>query len=184
MIPRVHQPYLGLRSPRARRRLVQGILWLAFILSLSIISNGSRADPIPLIHNLALIEFVESPPTGMTVSGGLLGVPDSSGAFPTPYRRFDPVTGNFADPGRVAGDVLVFANLRPGTYRLALVFLNESKFASRILPKHGDKFEDRCMVYSDSIPNFTFTIAEGGALPGADSPYSSSLTVRRCGGRR
>jgi hypothetical protein len=163
---------------------VQGILWLAFILSLSIISNGSRADPIPLIHNLALIEFVESPPTGMTVSGGLLGVPDSSGAFPTPYRRFDPVTGNFADPGRVAGDVLVFANLRPGTYRLALVFLNESKFASRILPKHGDKFEDRCMVYSDSIPNFTFTIAEGGALPGADSPYSSSLTVRRCGGRR
>jgi len=90
-----------------------------------------------------------------------LGVADSSGSFPVPYKRFDPVTGNFADPGRVAGDALVFANLRPGRYRLALVFLHESRIATKLLPKHKEKFEDRCMVYSDSLPDLTFTIADG-----------------------
>jgi len=145
----------------AHRPLRRGIAGLTCVLSLSIPTEGARSDAIPLIHNLAIVEFVDSPPTGLVVSGGLLGVADSSGAFPVPYKRFDPVTGNFADPGRVAGDALVFANLRPGRYRLALVFLHESRIATKLLPKHKEKFEDRCMVYSDSLPDLTFTIADG-----------------------
>jgi hypothetical protein len=125
------------------------------------LASAASAEPIPPIHNLAMIEFVESPPTGLVISGGLLGVPDSSGVFPTPYRRFDPTTGNHADPGRVDGDALVFANLRPGTYRLAMVFLTESRLASRVLPKHRERLEDHCLVYADSLPALTFTIGDG-----------------------
>jgi hypothetical protein len=140
----------------ARRSLVT-------LLALGIAVAGTRlvAEPIPPIHNLAAIEFVDSPPTGLVVSGGLLGVADSSGGFPTPYRRFDPATGNFADPARAAGDALVFTNLRPGRYRLAMVFLSESKFASRVLPKRREKLEDQAMVYGDSLESLSFTIADG-----------------------
>lgn len=112
-------------------------------------------------QNLVVIEFVESPPTGLSVSGGLLGVPDSSGRFPEAFRRFDNVTGQHAPPGRVAGDLLLFTDLRPGTYRLAMVFLEESKLARRLLPKGRQALGDRCTVYSDSIPALTFTIAPG-----------------------
>lgn len=136
---------------------------LVTLLALGLVVAGTRlpAAPIPPIHNLVAIEFVDSPPTGLVVSGGLLGVTDSSGAFPTPYRRFDPATGNFADPARVAGDALVFTNLRPGRYRLAMVFLAESKFASRVLPKRREKLEDQATVYGDSLESLTFTIADG-----------------------
>ena len=119
------------------------------------------AEPIPPIHNLAALEFVDAPPTGLVVNGGLLGVTDSSGAFPTPYRRFDPTTGNIADPARTAGDALVFTNLRPGRYRLAMVFLSESKLASRVLPKRREKLEDQVLVYGDSLESLTFTMADG-----------------------
>jgi hypothetical protein len=125
---------------------------------------GARlhAAPIPPIHDLAAIEFVDAPPTGLVVSGGLLGVTDSAGTFPTPYRRVDVPTGNFADPGRVAGDALVFTNLRPGRYRLAMVFLSESKLARRVLPNKGRKpIEDHCLVYGDSLESISFTIADG-----------------------
>lgn len=141
---------------RPRPRAILGLAVLPCLWGVTV----SHAAPIPPIRNLAMIEFVDSPPTGLKVSGGLLGVPDSAGVFPMPYKRFDPVSGNFADPGRVAGDALVFTNLRPGSYRLALVFLTESRIASKLLPKHGEKFEDRCMVYSDTIPELTFTIAD------------------------
>lgn len=120
--------------------------------------------PLPNVHNLVAIEFVESPPTGLVVSGGLLGVPDSTGGFPVPYRRFDAATGNFADPGRVAGDALLFTNLRPGTYRVAMVFLDESKLAGKLLPKHKEKLEDHCLVYGDSIPELTFTVRDSQYL--------------------
>jgi len=145
----------------ARREVLQAVvIGVTVLVALSLAMNG-RAAPLPPTRNVAAIEFVDSPPTGLAVSGGLLGVTDSSGAFPVPYRRFDPGSGHFADPGRAVGDALVFTNLRPGTYRLALVFLAESKFATRLLPKHGEKFVDRCMVYSDTIPELTFTITNG-----------------------
>ena len=137
-----------------------GTVWLALLAALAL---GSRtgATPSREVHNLVAIQFVESPPTGLVVSGGLLGVPDSSGAFPVPYRRFDPTTGNLADPGRAFGDALIFTNLRPGTYRLAMVFLDESKLATRVLPKRHGRLEDRCPVYADSIPALTFTVGDG-----------------------
>ncbi len=122
---------------------------------------GLEAEPLPPVHDLAAIEFVESPPTGLVVSGGLLGVPDSAGVFPKTYMRFDPASEHQADPGRVAGDALVFTNLRPGTYRLAMVFLSESRLAKRVLPKRGAELEDQCSVYSDSLPALTFTIGDG-----------------------
>jgi hypothetical protein len=124
-------------------------------------SSRTGAAPVPNLCNLAAIEFVDSPPTGLVVSGGLLGVPDSAGVFPVPYRRFDPNTTQGADPGRTAGDALVFANLRPGTYRLAMVFLHESRLASKVLPKHGERLEDHCLVYADSLAPLTFTIRDG-----------------------
>src|SRR5439155_20031113 len=136
------------------------LAWLA-ALGIAALGAPGQAAPVPPIHDLAVIEFVESPPTGLVVSGGLLGVPDSSGVFPARYQRYDLPTGNSADPGHVAGDALVFTNLRPGTYRLAMVFLSESRLAAKVLPKNGSKLEDRCTIYGDSIPALTFRIADG-----------------------
>ncbi|TMQ72956.1 MAG: hypothetical protein E6K80_01340 [Candidatus Eisenbacteria bacterium] len=136
------------------------LAWLA-ALGIAALGAPSQAAPVPPIHDLAVIEFVESPPTGLVVSGGLLGVPDSSGVFPARYQRYDLPTGNSADPGHVAGDALVFTNLRPGTYRLAMVFLSESRLAAKVLPKNASKLEDRCTIYGDSIPALTFRIADG-----------------------
>jgi len=142
------------------RRIGAGTMAAVTLVTSMALGHGDATAREPG-HNLVTIEFVEYPPTGLVVSGGLLGVPDSSGAFPDPYRRFDPATGNRADPGRAVGDALVFTNLRPGTYRLAMVFLEESKFASRVLPKHGTRLADRCPVYGDSIPELTFSVGEG-----------------------
>jgi hypothetical protein len=114
-------------------------------------------------RNLVAIEFVESPTSGFTVTGGLLGVPDSAGNFPERYQRFDPVTGHMAFPGRPAGDLLVFTNLAPGSYRVAMVFLGESKLAKRLFK--GESFpEDRCLVYGDTLSQLTFTVNDRQAL--------------------
>lgn len=133
---------------------------------------ASAATPVDTTRNLVAIEFVESPPTGLVVTGGLLGVPDSSGSFPEPYQRHDPVTGQGAQPGRAFGDVLVFTDLAPGTYRVALVFLGESRLARRLYPKDREPLEDRSMVYGDSIAALTFTVRRGEAL------YLGRLTRR------
>ena len=122
---------------------------------------GSAADAV---HNLVAIEFVESPTSGFAVTGGLLGVPDSAGRFPERYQRFDPVTGRMALPGRPAGgDLLVFTNLAPGSYRVAMVFLGESKLAKQLLK--GESIpEDRVLVYGDTLSQITFTVHDRQAL--------------------
>jgi hypothetical protein len=134
------------------------------------VAGSPSATPAPpdsaadSVHNLVAIEFVESPTSGFAVTGGLLGVPDSAGRFPERYQRFDPVTGRMTFPGRAAGgDLLVFTNLTPGSYRVAMVFLGESRLAKKLLK--GDSFpDDRCLVYGDTLSQLTFTVSDRQAL--------------------
>jgi hypothetical protein len=134
------------------------------------VAGSSAATPAPPVaaadpvHNLVAIEFLESPTSGFAVTGGLLGVPDSAGRFPERYQRSDPVTGRIALPGRPAGgDLLVFTNLTPGSYRVAMVFLGESKLAKQLLK--GEAFpEDRALVYGDTLSQLTFTVGDRQAL--------------------
>src|SRR5204862_6602963 len=74
-------------------------------------------------QSLVAIEFRDWPPSELGVSGGFLGVPDSSGRFPHNSQRFDKVTGQTAKQGIGAGNLLVFTDLQPGTYRVALFLL-------------------------------------------------------------
>ncbi len=124
---------------------------------------GTRAVGDSSAHNLIVIEFRESPTSDLAVSGGLLGVPDSTGGFPASYRRFDPVTGQSAPPGRPAGSgVLVFTDLHPGTYRVALILLEESRTFRRFFPKEASRLEgDHCLVYGDTASALTFTVGHG-----------------------
>lgn len=158
--------------PRSSGSLVRASLLAAFLAAALPAGFASAAPADSSARNLVAIEFVESPPSGLVVTGGLLGVPDSSGRFPETYQRYDPVTGQGAQPGQAFGDVLVFTDLAPGTYRLALVFLGESRLARRLYPKDRQPLEDRCLVYGDSIAALTFMIGEGQAL------YLGRLTRR------
>jgi hypothetical protein len=141
------------------------LLALAFSLAVAT-PHGAAPSPAPAdsVRNLVAIEFVESPTSGFAVTGGLLGVPDSAGRFPERYQRFDPVTGRMAFPGRAAGgDLLVFTNLAPGSYRVAMVFLGESKLAQKLL-KGGSFPDDRCLVYGDTLSQLTFSVSDRQAL--------------------
>jgi hypothetical protein len=149
--------------PRSSESLVRASL-LAALLAAALPPGSALSAPADSsARNLVAIEFVESPPSGLVVTGGLLGVPDSSGRFPEVYQRYDPVTGQGAKPGQAFGDVLVFTDLAPGTYRVALVFLGESRLARRLYPKDRQPLEDRCLVYGDSITGLSFTIGPGEA---------------------
>jgi hypothetical protein len=145
-------------------RLAAPILALAAVAGWAGSARSVPSAPPDSAHNVVAIEFLDSPASGFAVSGGLLGVPDSAGHFPERYQRSDPVTGRLARPGRGAGDLLVFTDLEPGTYRVALVFLGESKLAKEFLPKDKTLTEDLCMVYGDTLSHLTFTVANGQAL--------------------
>jgi len=148
---------------------MNGVSLLTMAVSLMAAGSSSgmsapTAARVDSVHNLVAIEFVESPTSGFAVTGGLLGVPDSAGRFPERYQRSDPVTGRMALPGRPAGgDLLIFTDLAPGSYRVAMVFLGESKLAKQLLK--GESFpEDRILVYGDTLSQITFTVGERQAL--------------------
>ena len=124
--------------------------------------DGPRAAADSSARNLVAVEFRESPSSGLGVAGGLLGVPDSAGHFPASYRRFDPVTGQSAPPGSAAGNMLVFTDLRPGAYRVALILLEQSATFRRLFPKEASQLAgDRCLVYGDTASALTFVAADG-----------------------
>ena len=111
---------------------------------------------------IAAIEFHEWPPSELSVSGGFLGVPDSAGRFPESFRRHDPGSGHTAAPGSAAGNLLVFTDLRPGTYRVGLILLDQSRTMRRLLGSRGIKpTEDQCLVYGDTASALTFTVGDG-----------------------
>ena len=112
-------------------------------------------------HSLVAIEFRDWPPSELGVSGGFLGVPDSSGRFPHHSQRFDKVTGQTAKQGIGAGNLLVFTDLQPGTYRVALFLLEETKMFKKLLKSKMAPTEDRCLVYGDTASALTFTVHDG-----------------------
>lgn len=144
-------------GPRIARRATIPCLALA-ALALFLASRGGAA---PKPHNLVAIEFREWPPSELAVAGGFLGVPDSLGRFPASFQRSDARSGAFAAPGAGAGNLLVFTDLAPGTYRVALFLLEQSKLFRKLLRSKVPATADRCLVYSDSIPALTFTVADG-----------------------
>ena len=121
-------------------------------------SFGGAAAAPP--HNLVAIEFKDSPPSELSVAGGFLGVPDSSGSFPESFRRYDDATGRSAPRGAGAGNLLVFTDLQPGTYRVALFLLEQSKMMRKLLGSKIPATEDRCLVYGDTAAALTFTIGD------------------------
>jgi hypothetical protein len=112
-------------------------------------------------HSLVAIEFRDWPPSELGVSGGFLGVPDSTGRFPVHSQRFDKVTGQTAKQGAGAGNFLVFTDLQPGTYRVALFLLEETKMFKKLLKSKLPPTEDRCLVYGDTTAALTFTVKNG-----------------------
>lgn len=130
-------------------------------------SRTARPESVPLAsagaghaaHSLVAIEFHEWPPSELSVSGGFLGVPDSAGRFPKNFRRFDPTSGQTATPGSGAGNLLVFTDVKPGTYRAALILLDQSRTMRRLLGPRGlGPTEDVCLVYGDTASALTFTV--------------------------
>jgi len=122
----------------------------------SILPDSSR--------NLVVIEFRDSPTQGMIVTGGMLAVPDSGGRFGSEIVRYQPGPRNPGARGFGDGDRLVFTDLEPGTYRLALIDLEESGTVHRFITKQAaESFNETCRVYSDSIPALTFSLGHGEA---------------------
>ena len=116
------------------------------------------------LRNLVAIEFRDSPTQGLVVVGGMLAVPDSSGRFPGEILRYQPAARNPGARGQGAGDCLVFTDLEPGTYRLALVDMQEAGAVHKfITQKAPERFEETCRVYADSIPALTFVVGPGEA---------------------
>lgn len=113
-------------------------------------------------HDLVAIEFRDWPPSELGVSVGFLGVPDSSGRFPASFQRYDKTSGQTAPPGVGAGNLLVFTDLKPGTYRVALFLLEETKMFRKLLKSKMPTTEDRCLVYGDTAAALTFTVKDGG----------------------
>lgn len=146
----------GLRHPALGLLALFPLLW-----------NGSSATSAPAPadssgRNLVVLVFRDSPTQGLEITGGLLGVPDSTGRFPSTIMRYDPVTGNHAPPGSAADGCLVFADLRPGAYRVALIHLRESGAVHRFLTQKAPRrFEEACRVYCDSLPALTFSVGAG-----------------------
>jgi hypothetical protein len=112
-------------------------------------------------HSLVAIEFRDWPPSELGVSGGFVGVPDSSGGFPASFQRYDQTTGRSAARGVGAGNLLVFTDLKPGTYRVALFLLEETKMFRKLLKDKMPTTEDRCLVYGDTTQALTFTVKDG-----------------------
>ena len=113
-------------------------------------------------RNLVALEFRDSPTQGMVVSGGMLAVPDSSGRFPANILRYQPAVSNPGARGQGVGDCLVFTDLEPGTYRLALVDLSEAGAVHKFITKKApERYEETCRVYGDSIPALTFVVRSG-----------------------
>ena len=115
-------------------------------------------------RNLVVLEFRDSPTQGLIVTGGMLAVPDSAGRFGPEIARYQPDRPNAGGRGFGDGDRLVFTDLQPGTYRLALVDLVESKAVHRFITKQApERFSETCRVYADSIPALTFSVRAGEA---------------------
>jgi hypothetical protein len=162
-----------MKRARGRPSRVSALVALALAASLGAAAEPSRPDtggapgarpaaPDSSAHNLVVVEFRESPSSGLEVAGGFLGVPDSSGRFPASYRRFDPVTGQNAPPGTTFGNLLAFTDLGPGTYRVALILLEQSPTFRRLFPKEASQLTgDRCLVYADTLPALTFLTGDG-----------------------
>ena len=113
-------------------------------------------------RNLVVIEFRDSPTQGLLVTSGMLAVPDSSGRFGRDIIRYQATARNPGARGFGDGDRLVFTDLESGTYRVALVDLEESRTVHRFITKKSpDRFAESCRVYSDSIPGLTFSVRAG-----------------------
>jgi hypothetical protein len=122
--------------------------------SASILSDSTRS--------LVALEFRDSPTQGLVVTGGMLAVPDSSGRFPAEILRYQPRVSNPGARGQGAGDCLVFTDLEPGTYRVALVALEEAGAVHKFLTKKApERYEETCRVYADSLPALTFVVRPG-----------------------
>ena len=114
------------------------------------------------LRNLVVIEFRDSPTQGLVVKGGMLAVPDSGGRFGPNIIRYQPGPRNPGARGFGDGDRVVFTDLEPGTYRLALVDLEESGTVHRFITKKStERFAESCRVYTDSIPALTFSLRAG-----------------------
>ena len=113
-------------------------------------------------RNLVAIEFRDSPTQGLVVKGGMLAVPDTSGRFGPDIVRYQPASRNPGARGFGDGDRVVFTDLEPGIYRLALVDLEESGTVHRFITKKSpERFSESCRVYTDSIPALTFSLRAG-----------------------
>lgn len=146
-------------TSRHARSLCGTVAMLGLAATCVAVADAPRPAGTP--HSLVAIEFRDWPPSELGVSGGFLGVPDSSGRFPTSYQRSDKVSGQIAKQGVGAGNLLVFTDLQPGTYRVALFLLEETKMFKKLLKKKMPPTEDRCMVYGDTARALTFTVRDG-----------------------
>ena len=147
------------QTSRRQTRVLLGTLAMLGLATCVAFADAPRPAGTP--HSLVAIEFRDWPPSELGVSGGLLGVPDSSGRFPARYQRFDKISGQTAKQGVGAGNLLVFTDLQPGTYRVALFLLEESKMFKKLLKSKMAPTEDRCMVYGDTAAALTFTVRDG-----------------------
>jgi len=150
------------KASRPLPRLLCGTVALGLMTTCVAVADAPHATGGPS-HSLVAIEFRDWPPSELGVSGGFLGVPDSSGRFPVNYQRFDKVSGQVAKQGAGAGNLLVFTDLQPGTYRVALFLLEETKLFKKLLKSKLPPTQDRCLVYGDTARALTFTV-KGGDL--------------------
>lgn len=147
-----------------RRGAAFALLGLALLCPLAARTAADVPPASPKAHNLVAIEFRDWPPSELGVSGGFLGVPDSSGRFPADFQRWDKGTGRTAPPGTGAGNLLVFTDLEPGTYRVGLFLLEETKMFRKLLASKMPTTEDRCLVYGDTTAALTFQVKDGDLL--------------------
>jgi len=160
-----------IRARAARDRAI-AVLAAGLVLGIAACAGAAprkAADPIASIlpdsaRNLVVIEFRDSPTQGLIVTGGMLAIPDSGGRFGSEIVRYQPGPQNPGARGFGDGDRLVFTDLEPGIYRLALVDLEESGTVRRFITKQApESFHETCRVYSDSIRALTFSLGRGQA---------------------
>jgi hypothetical protein len=145
----------GSPSPRA---LLGALAMLGLATCLAVADAPAETGPS---HSLVAIDFRDWPPSELGVSGGFLGLPDSSGRFPASFQRYEKTSGRTAKRGIGAGNLLVFTDLEPGTYRVALFLLEETKMFKKLLKSKMAPTDDRCLVYSDTAAALTFTVHDG-----------------------